>query len=382
MGLKHDLYLSRRPLAGFLAIGLSWAAYFAQMPVIKANVGASDGAYGAALLIASFGAIGAMWLAPVSRRIAGGVAVSLAILVIGAGMLWAGASTTLWSLTLAMLVASMGSGVVDVLVNARVSEIEEDSNRSLMNLNHALYSFAYACGALATGALRSANVGPVPILLGLCAILLLLAWVARDMSPPAAIIEPTVKGRLPAGLVLLTGFVVLAAFLTEAATEGWSALHLERTLGGSPGEGAMGPALLGLMMGFGRLAGHGLARHVRDTYLMLAAMVISASGVALAGAASSVTVGLLGFALAGLGISVVAPLALALVGRVVPADKRLAAISRVSVIGFGAFFFGPPLMGLVSEGFGLRASFFLVAGLLAVVAFTLVPALARRVYRP
>lgn len=378
MSLKHDLYLSRRPLAGFLAIGVAWAAYFAQMPVIKANVGASDGQYGTALLIASFGAIAAMWLAPVSKKIAGGWAVSIGIVVIGAGMLGAGAASTMVALTMAMLLASMGSGVVDVLVNARVSEIEAQSTRNLMNLNHALYSFAYAGGALATGALRSAEVGPVAILSMLLVVLVGLAWVARDMPVSVDAETEQPAGQVPVALVVVTGLVVLTAFLTEAATEGWSALHLERTLGGTAGEGAMGPALLGLTMGIGRLAGHGLSRHLRDTHLMLGAMLVSASGVALAGMAQSVGVALLGFAIAGLGISVVAPLALALIGRIVPPHLRLAAISRVSAIGFSAFFFGPPLMGFVSQGFGLRMSFYVIACLLAVVAVTLLPVLARR----
>ncbi|MFC6583569.1 MFS transporter [Sulfitobacter aestuariivivens] len=73
-----------------------------------------------------------------------------------------------------------------------------------------------------------------------------------------------------------------------------------------------------------------------------------------------------------------APLALSLVGRIVPPQARLAAISRASVLGYGAFFFGPPLMGLVAEGFGLRAAFVAVAVLLALVALALVPAMARQ----
>jgi predicted MFS family arabinose efflux permease len=81
-----------------------------------------------------------------------------------------------------------------------------------------------------------------------------------------------------------------------------------------------------------------------------------------------------------LGISVVAPLALSLIGRLVPASQRLAAISRASVIGYGAFFFGPPLMGLISEGFGLRTSFVAVAFLLTITAVALIPALARRAH--
>lgn len=379
MGLKHDLYLSRRPLAGFVAIGMSWSTYFAQMPVIKAHVGASDGAYGGAILLASLGAIAAMWLAPLFQRQFGSVAVSLGIGIVGIGMLASGTSATLTVLVIGMALASVGSGVVDVLVNARVSEVEARHGRSLMNLNHALYSFAYAGAALLTGALREAEVGTLPVFVLLAGLLALLALAARDRVPDlddAAL--PDIPGQIPHAVVLLVGLVVLTAFLAEAASEGWSALHLERTLGGTAGEGALGPAMLGLMMGVGRLFGHSLSRLIRDTQLMLLATLFSAMGIALAGLAPSVPLALLGFAIGGLGISVVAPLALGLLGRVVPPDVRLAAISRASVLGYGAFFFGPPLMGLVAEGFGLRAAFVVVAGILCLTALAVMPALARR----
>lgn len=379
MSLKRDLFLSRKPLAGFFAIGAAWATYFAQMPVIKANVGASDGAYGVALLIASSGAIMAMWLAPLFQRMFGGMAMTLGIAIVALGMFASGMSSTLALLVFGMALAAIGSGVVDVLVNARVSEIEESSGRSLMNLNHALYSFAYAGAALLTGALREAEVGTGTIFVLLTATLGLLALAAHDRAPR---IEDegaeVLKGEMPHAFVIFAGLVVMAAFLAEAASEGWSALHLERTLGGTPGEGALGPAMMGLTMGIGRLSGHWLAKRLRDTTLMLAAMLLSAAGLFLAGVAGSVGVALTGFALAGLGISVVAPLALALVGRVVPADLRLAAISRASVLGYGAFFFGPPLMGLVSQAFGLRSAFVLVAAVLSITALLLLPALGRR----
>ena len=380
MNVFRAFYLSRKPVAGFFAIGAAWAVYFAQMPVIKANVGASDGAYGAALLFAAFGAFAAMWLAPACRRLARGMAMPLGIAVLAVGMFWASASTSLLMLTFAMLLASIGSGVIDVLVNARVSEIEEAEGVKLMNLNHALYAFAYGGGALLTAALRSAEVPPVPIFAGLLIVLLALAWWSYDIPPRIdGENDPQAEG-LSAKLVIITGLIVLMAFLAEASTEGWSALHIERTLQGSAGQGALGPAVLGLMMGVGRMAGHWLSQRVRDTNLMLCATLLSASGIALAGAAPNVQMALIGFAIGGLGISVVAPLALSLIGRLVPASQRLAAISRASVIGYGAFFFGPPLMGLISEGFGLRTSFIAVAFLLAITAVALIPALARRAH--
>ncbi|MFC6583567.1 hypothetical protein [Sulfitobacter aestuariivivens] len=151
MSWKHDIILSRRPLMGFVAIGVAWATYFAQMPDIKANVGASDGVYGLVMFVASLASIAAMWLAPFCRRVLGGRAVGLGILMVGFGMFWAGLAGSIAVMVLGMSLAAMGSGIVDVLINARVSEIEAETGQSLMNINHALYSFAYAGAALATG---------------------------------------------------------------------------------------------------------------------------------------------------------------------------------------------------------------------------------------
>ena len=221
------------------------------------------------------------------------------------------------------------------------------------------------------------------IFLILFVVLGLLALAARDRTPKLGEDgTELIPGQMPHAVVILVGLVVLTAFLAEAASEGWSALHLERTLGGTPGEGALGPAMLGLTMGIGRLFGHGLSLIIRDTQLMLLATLFSAAGIAIAGLAPSVPLALLGFALGGLGISVVAPLALGLLGRAVPASVRLAAISRASVMGYGAFFLGPPLMGLVAEGFGLRAAFVLVAVILGLTSVVVMPALARRSASP
>ena len=71
----------------------------------------------------------------------------------------------------------------------------------------------------------------------------------------------------------------------------------------------------------------------------------------------------IGFGILGLGISVVGPLGLALVGKKVPDHLRTEAISRVAVLGFAGFFLAPSLMGLLSDFFGLRIAFLAAAGL-------------------
>ncbi|WP_295313985.1 MFS transporter [Roseobacter sp.] len=381
MVFLNDLWLSRRALAGFIVIAGAWACFFAQMPVIKAAIGASDGTYGSVVLLASLGALAAMWLAPLAHRIAGRLAMPGAALLVAAGMLTAGASGGLVSFTIGMTVASVGSGIVDVLVNVRVSEAEERHRRPLMNLNHAVYAFAYAGAAMLTGVLREMSFTPVQVFTGFTVLVVGLCFVmtgrreitVREASPSLS------SDGLPHALVWLGGSLVLAAFLVEASSEGWSALHLERTLGGGPAQGALGPAILGLTMGIGRLAGHFLSARLPELRLMAAAALMAALGLFIAGAAPGLVVAYVGFGLTGLGVSVVAPLALALVGRLVDPQDRLAAISRASVMGYGAFFVGPPLMGLTSEMLGLRAGFFVVGGVMIFAALVLVPMLARAV---
>ena len=231
MGILNDLYLSRKALAGFTVIGMAWATYFAQMPVIKASLDVSDATYGLVVLVSSLGAVGAMFLAPLAQRLAGPFALVFAATGIAAGFMWVGVAPNAISLMLALAIASAGSGIVDVLVNARIAGIEAQHKRPLMNLNHAAYSFCYAGGALLTGLAREASWTPIQVfsvlavmIVGLC---IVMYGPNIDQDADA---EVASSANLPVGLIWVIGAIVFIAFLAESSTEGWSALHIERHL--------------------------------------------------------------------------------------------------------------------------------------------------------
>ena len=211
-----------------------------------------------------------------------------------------------------------------------------------MNLNHAAYSFCYAGGALLTGLAREASWTPIQVFSVLAVVIVALCFVmyGPDIDQDADA-EAASSANLPVGLIWVIGAIVFIAFLAESSTEGWSALHIERTLGGGAGEGALGPAFLGLRMGIGRLSGYALTRYFSDLVLIALACLLSAIGIAIAAGASAVLMAYVGFAFGGLGISIVAPTALALIGRAIPGELRTIAISRATVIGYCAFFMGP-----------------------------------------
>lgn len=381
MRLLHAISLSRRTLPAFAAEGIFWGAFAAYTPQIKAGVGADDGTWGLVLLAAAIGSISSMWLAPRFDARFGRAAMALACLWIALAF-----QLPMWTTSLAlfaafMVLAGSGAGLLDVVMNARLSAIEARRSASLMNLNHATFSFAYAGSALSAGLARDAGIAPAVTFAALALLTLALAAAALQREPPPRDAEagaPTaaITAPLPR-LVVWGGLIILLAFLAEQATEAWSALHIERTLGGGAAEGALGPATLGFTMGIGRLCGQFATARFSEAPLTAGAALIAAIGSAIAAAAPSPPIAYLGFAILGLGVSIIAPMVFALVGRLCPPDRRPAAISRAAVIGYTGFFIGPPLLGGLSELAGLRAAFAAVALLLALSPLLLVP-LSRR----
>ena len=377
MRIWDDLYASRKALAAFAVVGIGWASFSAQMPVIKAQVDVGDAFWGTLILMGSTGALMAMWLAPLVYRLLGAWSLIVGNVVMITGFVLTGMADGPAMVGLGLFLAAGGSGVADVLANAEVSEAEADTGRSLMNLNHGVFSVTYAVAAITVGAAREAGFGPVAVFAGMGAVVvILMVWMKLPDRRGPADAGGDVAG-MPYRLVWVGGFVVLAAFLGEAASEGWSALHVERTLGGGPAEGALGPALLATGMAVGRLGAHLFGAGWPPIRVMVIAACLAGVGLALAGAAPSLTVAYVGFLLGGLGVSVIGPLALGLVGQAVSPRHRLAAIAQAAALGYAAFFLGPVIMGYVSEGFGLRAAFYVIGAVMLLVAAVLLPAWAR-----
>jgi hypothetical protein len=277
-----------------------------------------------------------------------------------------------------MLAVGMTTGMYDILANARVSRLEARHALSLMNLNHGLYSLSYAGAAFATGLAREAGIGPWPWFAVVGAGILLTALVTRAGDAPGGTPAPPQdsRGRITP-YVWCAGLVTLIGFFAENATEGWSALHIERTLGGGAAEGALGPAMLGLTMALGRFAGHLVTVRGAETTVLRWAALLAASGLVTAAAAPSPIVAYLGFACLGLGVSVVGPMALALAGQTARPEARTLAVSRAAMIGYLGFFVGPPSMGLLSDAFGLRAAFGIGAAMILLIPLVLLPRMRR-----
>jgi len=330
---------------------------------VQRATGASNGTLGVALFFVALGSLPAMlFLAGPAVDRYGGRAVALACAAFAAVTALPGLATSVPMLAAALVLTGAASGVLDVGVNANAARIEEQSGRRLMPLAHGLYSTGVLVGAASAGFARSAGAGREPILLAVAGLIALTAiplGADRSALPAGTPRRPRLERAL-----LAIGLVGAAAFVVEGGTESWSALFLERQLHAEPAVSGLGPGVFGAAMAAGRFFGQ--ASRLSDRSLLAGGALVAAAGCTIAAAAPVAPVALLGFAIAGAGISLNAPIVFGAAGR--SRREAAGAISTVTTIGYLGLLVGPPLVGGVAQVASLRGSFVLLAVIAALVA--------------
>ncbi len=374
MSIQRAMRISRAPIAALAAVGVIWGGLAGFMPDIKAAVGASDAGLGTALVFSAVGSITSMYLAPRIGDALGRTALPLLGAVLCLAFLYPLAAGSIPALSLAMFGVGASVAMLDITANVRISGLENRHGLHLMNVNHAMFSVAFGLTALAAALARKAGFAPqhiFPLFALFCLTLVIPMWEGRGRLAPA---EPddndTRSSATPWFAILLTALILFAGFVGENATEAWSALHIERTLGGAPGEGSFGPFTLGLTMAFGRFSGQFVADRLGEPRLIFWSALLGMVGALIIAVAPTQAVVLTGVGILGLGMAVIVPSVNSILGKLVREEQRSHALSRAWMAGMLGFFLGPAMMGGLAEMFGLRVSFAAVA----LVVATIIPA--------
>jgi MFS family permease len=370
MSLGRASRVSRAPIGGLMSVGIFWGGFSALVPDIKHIVGASDQQFGLALILSALGSISATYLVPAIGARLGRATLPIVGVLLAMAFFYPLFATSVTALAVALYFMGASVAMLDISSNVRLSALESRHGLHLMNLSHAMFSFAFGGAAFVAGLARKAGYGPaeiLPVFSGVALLLVVMMRESADIYGTAKLdAEDAPAGtRPPWAAIILTAIVLFTGFVGENATEVWSALHIERTLGGAPGEGAFGPTMLGLSMGIIRLSGQFAADRFGEARLILWSAVCGVIGAIVIGAAQTQAIVLIGVAIMGVGMAVVVPSVNSILGRLVREDQRAHAISRAWMVGMLGFFIGPSMIGFVSQNFGLRVGFFVVAFVVA-----------------
>ena len=121
MSILNALYVSRRPAAAFVVVGLFWGCFAAYVPVIKAQLDVNDAVFGLLLLGSATGLVSSMWLAPKADKVLGGRSMQLGVVLLAVAWLLPPLMTVPVLFAVTLMFVGMSSGLLDVVMNARVS---------------------------------------------------------------------------------------------------------------------------------------------------------------------------------------------------------------------------------------------------------------------
>lgn len=165
----------------------------------------------------------------------------------------------------------------------------------------------------------------------------------------------------------------LASF-GEGSIVTWATIYFFRELNATELTQNFGFTAFMVCMAVGRFSSDFLRRQVGRQRIMLAAGVIAASGLGLAVATPSfpheddkLAVATLGFALAGIGLSTLVPTVFSTAGHL-PGMSSGTVLSIVAAFTYSGSIVAPPMVGGISDRWGLRVSLFVVAMMLLIIS--------------
>ncbi|GGV72044.1 MFS transporter [Streptomyces massasporeus] len=387
-GNGNSLTRLRIALTVFFALdGFVFAGWVVRIPAIKAQTGASASALGLALLGVSAGAVITMTLTGrLCRRYGNHQVTVVCAVLLSLSVALPPLAHSVLALGLVLLLFGAAYGGINVAFNSAAVELVAALRRPVMPSFHAAFSLGGMVGA-GLGGLVAGVLSPTRHLLLLTLVgLLVTAAVGPTLlrheppTPPERDL-PTegaprrLDGRTRA-LVIVFGLIAGCTAYGEGALADWGALHLEQDLHASAGAAAVGYSCFALAMTVGRLSGTMLLERLGQTRTVVAGGTTAAAGMLLGALAPSLWAALLGYAITGIGLANLFPVAVERAGALAGPDG----VATASTLGYGGMLLGPPAIGFMADWFSLPAALTSVAVLAAVAAAVgaLVGASARR----
>jgi MFS family permease len=352
----------------FLLNGAVFSSWYARLPAIQADLHLEPGALGVALLGAPAGLLVAQPLVGALVARTGSRAVIAALPLYIATVVLPAAAVDAAALFVATCLVGAANGTLDIAMNVQGLAVERATGRRIFSSQHAAFSFGALAGAGTAGAVAALGVDPLPHLIG---VTVAGDVAAAAVSPHLLRDEPT-SGRPAPPLawptVRLAALAVIAfcTLLAEGAMFDWSGIYLATEAGASAGVAPLGLAAFALTQGIGRLIADRAVEQAGAVSVATSGAVLAALGLGLGLAVAAPPAALLGFALMGVGLSAVFPLTLRASGRTELTPGP--AVAGVSTVGYGGSLLGPPLIGILADGMGLRAALVVVCALCLLTA--------------
>lgn len=347
----------------------TWAIY---IPTVKDTLDISKSELGIAIF---FLALGVFTIFPfastIINRVGVGKSTFYGVLLSCAAAMLPLLAPNYYVLMAALFLFGASNGITDISMNTLVTEIEKKDKVKFMAASHGFFSLG---GVLA--GMGSFLIGPLsnPVLHMSIAVLLVLVvnfiFRRKYISEIAEKIENEPFSFSLLKPLLLLGLISFVAMGSEGAIVDWSGLYLKEIT--MAPEALWGLGFLGFQvtMTLGRFLGDGISEKIGSIKIVALGAVLAIVGYVLV-LTTDIYLSIIGFALNGLGFSVMVPEVFRIGGNVKGVDSSKG-IAFIAGSGYAGFLCAPPILGFLAENYSLKRSFvvLLACGFL-ILLFTL-----------
>lgn len=335
----------------------TWAIY---IPTVKEALSIDKSQLGFAIFFLSLGVFSIFpFASSIINRIGVGKATWYGVLLSCAAAMFPLMAPNYYSLMGALFLFGASNGFTDISMNTLVTELEKKDKVKFMSASHGFFSLG---GVLA--GVGSFLIGPLdnPVLhMGIAVALVFFVNLIFHKKYVSQVAENIEKEPFNLGLfkpILLLGLISFVAMGSEGAIVDWSGLYLME-VSVAP-EALWGAGFLGfqITMTLGRFLGDGVSAKMGSVK-----MVALGAGLAMIGyilvLTTNMYLAIVGFALSGLGFSVMVPEIFRIGGNVKGIESSQG-IAFIAGSGYAGFLCAPPILGFLAESYSLKSSFWLL----------------------
>jgi predicted MFS family arabinose efflux permease len=263
-----------------------------------------------------------------------------------------------------LFIAGVAVGMIEVAMNTEADRIEQHIKKRIMSRCHGFWSLGSMAGALMGGALAQVGLSVAVHFAIVMPILALIGWWTASQLPRVASVtashEDAPLFRLPTRAIILLCLLPMGAMVVEGAFIDWSGVFMRSIMDASPLVISITYSFFAIVMATVRLCGDAIGERVAARTIVQCSGVASAVGIAVFALAPNLVVAYIGAAISGIGVAIVYPLAVTAAARR-PGRSAADNVAAITMISFTAFMIAPPVIGFLSEAFGLRIALLMLA---------------------
>lgn len=337
----------------------TWAIY---IPTVKEALHIDKSQLGFAIFFLSLGVFTVFPIAStIINRLGVGKATWYGVLLSCSAAILPLLAPSYYTLMAGLFLFGASNGFTDIAMNTLVTEVEKEDNQNFMSAAHGFFSLG---GVLA--GLGSFLIGPLgnPVLhMGFAIVLVLVVNIIfhkKFKNVVAAAVEKDGFSMKLFKPLLLLGLISFVAMGSEGAIVDWSGLYLKE-ISIAP-EALWGAGFLGfqITMTLGRFLGDGISAKIGSIKMVALGTLLVMMGYGLVLSTNSY-LAIIGFALSGLGFSVMVPEVFRIGGNVKGIESSQG-VSFIAGSGYAGFLCAPPILGKIAEGSSLITCFWILLG--------------------